>query len=85
VCYEKFGKHQRRNVEEWLLSDDKCEIGFHHMTDRQTYIVNAAAKQKGEKKGGRMSEICTAVRRSLHSSQKTSDHYKLFFKITSVV
>jgi hypothetical protein len=41
-------------------------MGFQHMID----IVNAAAKWKGEEEGEKESEICTAVRRSLNSSQK---------------
>jgi hypothetical protein len=45
-------------------------------------MLNAATKRKGEEKGE--TEICTAVR-SLNSLQKTSDHYKLFLKIMSLV
>jgi hypothetical protein len=56
------------NTEEWLQSD-VCEVGFQHMT--QTDTVNAAMKQNGRRRGGEdESEIHTAVRRSLNSSQK---------------
>jgi hypothetical protein len=42
-------------------------MGFQHMTD----IVNAAMKRKGEDEGREnLSEIHTAMRRSLNSSQK---------------
>jgi hypothetical protein len=45
-----------------------CEVGFQHTTDRQTLPI---LKQKGEEEGGKDdSEICTAMRRSLNSSQK---------------
>jgi hypothetical protein len=40
-------------------------VGFQH---RQTNIVTAATKQKGEEEGG--GETHTAVRRNLNSSQK---------------
>jgi hypothetical protein len=56
---------QQWNTEEWLQSD-VCEMGFQHMTD----IVNPATKQKREEKGGRdQSEIHTAVRRTVSTSQ----------------
>jgi hypothetical protein len=59
-------KNTDEHNEEWPQSD-VCEVGFQHMTD----IVNAAAKQTGEEDGGEdKSEICTAMRRSLNSSQK---------------
>jgi hypothetical protein len=68
VCYEKFRKHQRRNVKEWLQSG-VCEVGFQNMTD--TNAVNAAVKQKGEEGGGEdAGEIHTVAWRSLNSSQK---------------
>jgi hypothetical protein len=50
---------------------------------RQIDIVNATRKQKGEEEGGEdQNEIHTAV--SKHFT-KTSDHYKPFLRITSVV
>jgi hypothetical protein len=56
------------NIEEWLQSD-VCELGFQH--DRQTDIVNAATKQKREEEGGKdESEIHTAMRTGVNSSQK---------------
>jgi hypothetical protein len=52
------------------------------MTDN----VNAATKPKEEEEGGKYeNEICTAVWRSLISSQKQRDRYKLFLKMMSVV
>jgi hypothetical protein len=52
----------------------------------QTDTVNAATKQKGKEEGGEgKSEIRTAMKRGLNSSQKTSSHYEAFLKITSVL
>jgi hypothetical protein len=49
-------------------------------------IVDAAVKQKGEEEGGKNeSEICTAMRKESKQFTRTSGHYKLFLKITSVV
>jgi hypothetical protein len=53
-------------------------VGFQHN-------VNTTTKQKGEQEGGEDdSEIHTAMRRS-KQFKETSNHYKLFLKITSVV
>jgi hypothetical protein len=56
-------------------------VGFQHLTDRQTDIVNAATKQKGKEEGGEdKSEIRTAMKRSLNSSQKQAVITKHFSK-----
>jgi hypothetical protein len=50
VCAVRSLEHiDEDSVEEWLQSD-ACKLGFPHMTD--TYIANAAMKEKGEEEGG---------------------------------
>jgi hypothetical protein len=72
VCaMRNFENIDEDNVEEWLQRD-VCEVGFQHMTHKD--IVNAATKWKGEEKSGEdESEIHTALRRSLNSSQKQAN------------
>jgi hypothetical protein len=48
------------------LMSDACVLGFQHMTD----IVSAVTNKKCEDEGGDETEIHTAVRKSLSSSQK---------------
>jgi hypothetical protein len=52
VCATRsFENFNEDNIEEWLQCD-ACELGFQHLTD--TDIVNAAMKQKGKKRVGRI-------------------------------
>jgi hypothetical protein len=63
VCaMRSFEKNQWRNVEEWLQSN-ACEVGFQHQTDR-CQCCHCCETEEDK------SEICTAMRRSLNSSQK---------------
>jgi hypothetical protein len=68
ICaVRSFENIDKGNIEEWLQSD-ACEVGFQHVRDRHCQCCRETREKKGV--GEDDSEICTAMKRSLNSSQK---------------